>query len=239
MAGRQAGLVLTGSLVAFSVYKVLTTFLKKFRSTKIEPLVVCGPSGVGKGTLLAMVLKEFPGKFAKCCSHTTRKPRPGEEDGVHYHFTTREKFEVLIKEGAFLEYADVHGNYYGTSYVAIEEVAKSGMVCVLEVDVEGAKNISATELDPWYYFITPPSFDTLHTRLVGRKSETEESMRRRLATAKAELKFLEESLTNKHDLAFDYVLENEDLKIAYKQLRTRLLEDYGELLDPSGSLRDA
>lgn len=93
-----------------------------------QPVVLCGPSGVGKGTLITKLMTEYPGEFGFSISHTTRKPRNMEQDGVHYHFTERPEMEAAIKEGKFLESADVHGNLYGTSIAAVEAVADSGKV---------------------------------------------------------------------------------------------------------------
>jgi guanylate kinase len=93
-----------------------------------QPVVICGPSGVGKGTLIGKLMKDFPDKFGFSVSHTTRSPREKEQDGVHYHFTTRHIMEKEIREGKFLESADVHGNLYGTSWAAVDAVTNSGKV---------------------------------------------------------------------------------------------------------------
>ena len=100
------------------------------------PLVIAGPSGVGKGTLIEKLLKDFPTFFVFSVSHTTRAPRPGEENGRSYHFTTVPLMEAAISKGEFLEHAKVHGNFYGTSYAAIKNVADQGKVCILDIDVQ-------------------------------------------------------------------------------------------------------
>ncbi len=111
--------------------------MKKAR--RLRPLIVCGPSGVGKGTLLNMLKDEFgPEQVAYAVSHTTRAPRPGEIDGVNYNFTDTATFEKLIADGLMLEYAKVHANYYGRSHVGIEKVVAAGKLCIVEVDVQGA-----------------------------------------------------------------------------------------------------
>jgi hypothetical protein len=102
----------------------------------VRPVVICGPSGAGKGTLLNKLLHDFPHKFAKAITHTTRKPRTNEIPGVHYHFTTREEMEKQIKNGEFIESAEIHGNLYGSSIKAVRDVALQGKTCLLEIDVQ-------------------------------------------------------------------------------------------------------
>jgi len=193
------------------------------RASPLRPLVVCGPSGVGKGTLLEMSLKEFPNKFAKCISHTTRAPRKGEVDGVHYHFSSKDKIRGEIADKKFLEFAEVHGNIYGTSFAAIEEVRDQGKICILEIDVQGAEKLREAKLASNYYFFYPPSFDALSERLTGRGSENADTLRLRLETAKTELDFMEKCNY------VDFELVNDDLASAHKKLITRLLSDYPQL----------
>ena len=104
-------------------------------------ILIAGPSGVGKGTLINMLMNEFPGKFAFCVSHTTRDPRPGENHGEHYHFVSVDAFKELKAQQGFVESAEVHGNMYGTSKMAIEDVQSRGMSCILDVDVQGAQQV--------------------------------------------------------------------------------------------------
>ncbi|VFQ78496.1 unnamed protein product [Cuscuta campestris] len=111
----------------------------------VKPIVISGPSGVGKGTLISKLMEEFPSKFGFSVSHTTRAPRVKEQDGVHYHFTDRCTMEKEIRDGKFLEFATVHGNLYGTSVDAVEVVADSGKRCILDIDVQGAKSVRAKE----------------------------------------------------------------------------------------------
>lgn len=179
------------------------------------PTVVCGPSGVGKGTLLKRVRELLPDTFGVAVSHTTRKPRPGEVDGVAYNFTTREEFEKGIKAGDFVEYADVNGNYYGTSIKGINDVSNKNLICILEIDVQGAKIIKdSSKLDARYLFITcDGGLETLKKRLTGRNTETEEQIQRRLKTAEKEFKFLEEN-----DGFFDTVISNDDLEESAQKL---------------------
>jgi guanylate kinase len=120
---------------------------QKTMSQPLKPVVICGPSGVGKGTLIEMLMKRFPdGQLGFSVSHTTRPPREGEQDGVHYNFTTVEQIKKDIEEGKFIEYAEVHGKYYGTSIAAVESVQASGKICILDIDVQGAEKVKKSHL---------------------------------------------------------------------------------------------
>ena len=125
-----------------------------------RPVVVCGPSGVGKGTLINKLMAEFPETFGFSVSHTTRAPRPGEEDGVHYHFAEKAEMEAQIANGEFLEYARVHENVYGTSLAAVAAVADQGKICILDIDVQGAEICKkAASLNARFLFVSPPSVE--------------------------------------------------------------------------------
>jgi len=182
------------------------------------PLVLCGPSGSGKSTLMKKLTAEFKDSFGFSVSHTTRAPRPGEKDGIEYHFVTRDTMEELIKEGAFIEHATFSGNMYGTSRLAVEKVASSGKICILDIDVQGVKLIKQSDLkEPSYVFIKPPSREALEKRLRARRTESEESLAKRLAAADAEMKYGETPGN------FDIVIVNDDLEKAYQELRTFML----------------
>ncbi|GMH54491.1 hypothetical protein TrRE_jg5498 [Triparma retinervis] len=148
-----------------------------------QPAVVCGPSGVGKGTLVGLLMKAYPGKFGFSVSHTTRAPRPGEEEGREYYFTTRDQMQQGVEDGKFIEYADVHGNMYGTSFEAVQRVREGGKICVLDIDIQGCKNVKKSKLNPRYCFIRPPSMEVLEDRLRDRGTETEQDVQRRLGNA--------------------------------------------------------
>jgi guanylate kinase len=154
-----------------------------------RPLVLCGPSGSGKSTLLKKMMEDFPDRFGFSISHTTRKPRPGEVHGQHYHFTTMDEMRQAVADGKFIESATFCGNMYGTSKAAVDAVAQQGKVCVLDIDVQGVKQIKNTELNPLYVFIKPPSLEELKSRLTGRKTESEESLTHRLKVASEELEY--------------------------------------------------
>jgi len=182
-----------------------------------EPLVLCGPSGSGKSTLMKKLTAEFKDCFGFSVSHTTRAPRPGEKDGVDYHYVSRDAMEQLVKEGAFIEHAVFSGNMYGTSRAAVKTVATSGKICILDIDVQGVKLIKLSDLEPNYVFIKPPSREALEERLRARRTESEESLAKRLAAAQAEMDYGETPGN------FDKVIVNDDLEKAYSELRCYML----------------
>ncbi|KAI0675466.1 guanylate kinase [Trametes maxima] len=176
----------------------------------LRPLVISGPSGVGKSTLLKRLFADHPDKFGFSVSHTTRTPRVGEVDGEDYHFVSQEKFKVLIADGAFIEHAQFSGNFYGTSFMAVREIGKLGRRCLLDIEAQGVRQIKATTLNPVYLFISPPSLAALKGRLQGRGTETEAAVAKRLATALKEIEYAKEG-------AHDYVIVNDDLDRAYEK----------------------
>ncbi|XP_043507688.1 guanylate kinase isoform X2 [Frieseomelitta varia] len=178
-----------------------------------RPLVLCGPSGSGKSTLIKKLFEEFPDTFGYSVSHTTRSPREGEENGKHYHFTTKDKMQKQIEQNEFLETAVYSGNMYGTSKRAVEDVQEAGKICVLDVDVQGIKQIKQSSLDPFYIFIKPPSIEELEKRLRARKTETEDTLQRRLAVARTEIEYGEKPGN------FDIVIENDNFSKAYEELK--------------------
>jgi len=187
--------------------------------SKLRPIVMCGPSGVGKGTLINRLMADFPGKFGFSVSHTTRAPRPGETDGVHYNFVEKAAMEADIADGKFLEHAHVHENIYGTSLAAVEAVATKGQVCVLDIDVQGAEIVKKSTLDALFVFIAPPSMEELEKRLRGRGTEKEESIQKRLANAAGEM------ATTEVTGFFHLVIINDDLDRAYGVLKTVVIDD--------------
>jgi len=182
-----------------------------------------GPSGVGKGTLISMLLKDCPSDFQLSTSHTTRAPRAGEVDGVHYWFVSRDVFEKGISNGDFIEYNNYNGNLYGTSVEAINKIAKQGKTCVLDIDINGAINVKKKNVPARFIFIKPPGEDpyiTLTARLKGRGTETDESLKRRLEIAREELTF-----AGNNPYFFDCVMINDNLDVAYNQLKTFLSQE--------------
>ncbi|KAL4063181.1 P-loop containing nucleoside triphosphate hydrolase protein [Scleroderma citrinum] len=177
------------------------------------PLVIFGPSGVGKGTLIKRLFAEFPDQFAFSVSHTTRLPRPGETDGKEYHFVTQDKFKSLLDEGAFIEHAQFSTNYYGTSIKAIKAVQATGKRCILDIESQGVRQVKQTDLNPVYVFISPPSMTILRERLRGRGTDSEEAIQRRLRIALSEISYAKE------EGACDYIIVNDNLDIAYSKFR--------------------
>ncbi|MCF2706440.1 guanylate kinase [Arcanobacterium haemolyticum] len=149
--------------------------------------VVAGPSGVGKGTVLAEVMKRAPECWLSI-SATTRAPRPGEVDGTHYFFVSDDEFDRLVADGDMLEWAVVHGKHrYGTPRQPVLDAIEAGKVVILEVDLDGARQIRSTMPEVSQVFIAPPSWEELESRLRGRATESEDQVRRRLETATTEL----------------------------------------------------
>eukprot|EP00756_Hemistasia_phaeocysticola_P026974 Hpha_TRINITY_DN16093_c1_g1::TRINITY_DN16093_c1_g1_i1::g.116981::m.116981/K00942/E2.7.4.8, gmk; guanylate kinase len=176
-------------------------------------VVICGPSGVGKGTLLKKLLAEHPEIFAFSVSHTTRKPRPGEADGTDYHFASKEDVQAGVDRGEFLEHAHVHGNIYGTSKRAVQDVLKQGKVCLLDIDIQGAQSVALSGIPFVGIFVKPPSWEALEARLRGRGTETEEKVQKRLKTARAEVDFCDS-----HTF-FWFELVNDDLETTYAEFK--------------------
>mmetsp|Transcript_28151 Transcript_28151/g.80929 ORF Transcript_28151/g.80929 Transcript_28151/m.80929 type:complete len:246 (-) Transcript_28151:133-870(-) len=177
-------------------------------------VVIVGPSGVGKSTLIKRLMGEFPGCFGFSVSHTTRQPRPGEVHGTHYHFAAENEMKAAIDEGKFIEHAQVHGNYYGTSFAAVQEVMCAGRVCLLDIDVQGAEQVKASSLssEAAFLFVAPPCLAVLEERLRGRGTETEEKVQLRLKNARKELAFAEQ----RPDFFNETVVSGE-LETAYRQ----------------------
>lgn len=177
-------------------------------------LIVSSPSGAGK-TTLTNALRARVGGVNFSVSHTTRKPRASEQHGREYYFVDREEFQRLIEADAFLEWALVHGNFYGTSR---SEVARAGgcRALLFDVDYQGARQIRCAEPDAVTVFILPPDMPTLERRLRGRASEDESAVQRRFQAAKDEIA---------HYGFFDYVLVNDDLERAIQQLISVLLAE--------------
>ncbi|ELU10045.1 hypothetical protein CAPTEDRAFT_152418 [Capitella teleta] len=187
--------------------------------TTFKPVVLSGPSGSGKSTLLKKLMGEYQDCFAFSVSHTTRKPRPGEVNGKDYHFIDQDEMQKLITNDAFIEHACFSGNMYGTSKQAVHDVVDTGKICILDIDMQGVKSVKATDLKPRYIFIQPPSLDALEQRLRGRMTETEDSLKKRMDAAHAELQYAAE------EGAYDHVIVNDDLETAYTKLKAILIED--------------
>lgn len=172
-------------------------------------LVVSAPSGCGKGTILGEILKDD--SFYYSISATTRAPREGEQDGVNYHFITKEEFEQRIAQGGMLEYAQYCGNYYGTPKKEVEQMRDAGRDVILEIEVEGAMKVRALCPDAVFLFIAPPSVEELRRRLNKRGTEAAEVIEERVSQASREL-----SYANR----YDYIIVNGELEKAIQDFRT-------------------
>lgn len=216
----------TESLSSFSNKSTSSASLTAL-GNNYQPLVIFGPSGVGKQTIMDLIIKDFPNDFAFSVSHTTRSPRKGEVDGVNYHYTTLEKMKKEVEEGKFIESAMLYGNMYGTSVASLQKIANQGKVCFLEIDVQGIEQVRQhKQFSANYVGIFPPAETVLESRLRSRGSETEESLTHRLNTAKLELKKMNEW---KEQGLIDIVIVNDNLKSAHQELREKLLEHYPQL----------
>ena len=165
-------------------------------------------------------MDKYPNLFGFSVSHTTRGPRPGEEDKIHYNFVEKSIMETAIANNEFIEYANVHTNIYGTSIKAVESVRSQGKICILDIDIQGVKNVKKSSLECKYIFISPPSIEELEKRLRGRGTETEDKIQVRLANAKGELDYGNESGN------FDAIILNEDLNVAVQSIINLLAQWY-------------
>ena len=178
-------------------------------STPARLTVLAGPTAVGKGTVSADIRARHPEVWLSV-SATTRAPRPGEIDGVHYHFVSEETFDRMVAGGELLEWARVHGlNRYGTPRAPVERKLAAGAAALLEIDLQGARQVRTTMPGARFVFLKPPSWEELERRLVGRGTEDAEERERRLSTARIELAAEPE---------FDVVIVNDDVRRATDEL---------------------
>lgn len=178
-------------------------------------IIISSPSGGGKGTLIKELLASVP-HLGYSVSLTTRAPRPGEENGREYHFVTAEEFQSEISDGGFLEYAEVHGNLYGTSLKLIDKITSTGDDVILEIDVQGADSVMAKVPDSVSIFIMPPSFETLRARLIARATEQMNDLELRLRNS------LDEVREYTH---FNYVVVNDEIEAASQKLAAVIIAE--------------
>jgi guanylate kinase len=182
-------------------------------NARLPLIIVSGPSGSGKSTVIARVLAEGDLPLRLSVSATTRAPRPGEADGVAYYFWTRERFEEELRKGAFLEWASVHGSYYGTLQSEVEPYRQQGKLVILDIDVQGAAQVRQRCTEVVTVFLKSPSLEVDERRLRDRGTEDEASIQRRLAAARRELASAGE---------YDYQIVNDDLEQTVEQFRAIL-----------------
>ena len=175
-------------------------------------IVISGPSGAGKGTICKALLEREDNLYISV-SATTRSPRKGEVNGVNYYFLTQEEFKKKVDNNEFLEWAEVHGNYYGTPKFNVEEMINEGKNIILEIDVQGALNVKKNCEDGVFIFILPPSMEELKRRIIARGSETPESLIKRFKTAYEEINYISK---------YNYAVVNDDLEDAVKKLQNIL-----------------
>lgn len=177
-------------------------------------IVFSGPSGVGKGTVRQEIFSMPDHKFEYSVSMTTRPQRPGEVDGVDYFFRTREEFEELIRQGQMLEYAEYVGNYYGTPLTYVNETLDKGIDVFLEIEVQGAIQVKQKVPDGVFIFLTPPDLEELEDRLVGRGTDSQEVIVRRIERAREEIALMRE---------YDYAVVNDEVSLAAERVK-RIIE---------------
>lgn len=194
-------------------------------------LVLSGPAGVGKGTVCGALRKEKTA-IQYSVSATTRAPRAGEVDGINYFFKTREQFEKMIEQDELLEWAEYVGNYYGTPIEYVRETINKGHDIILEIEVQGALKVKERFPEGVFIFLMPPSLAELRNRIVGRGTETEDIINKRMTVAREEIEMMEK---------YDYVVENDEVNLAVDRIkaivtaehckRERLIEKYKQLVE--------
>lgn len=180
--------------------------------------IISGPSGAGKGTICKRLIEDTDIELS--VSMTTRNPRPGEIEGVSYYFTTKENFQKEIKEGGFLEHAEVYGNYYGTPKKKVIEKLSQGIDVVLEIDIQGALKVKEAYPNGIFIFILPPSMTELRKRITGRGSETEEAINMRLGETLKEVSYIDK---------YDYCVVNGELMEAVNRVKAILIAEHSRV----------
>ena len=181
-----------------------------------KTFIICGPSGVGKGTVVARLLASDPTLYFSV-SATTRQPRAGEENGVHYHFLSMEQFEKWIGEDQFLEYAQFVGNYYGTPQLYVDKAMEQGRDVLLDIEIQGAEQIHRKRPEAVRIYVAPPSWAELERRLIGRGTEDMEKVRSRLARGKEEFAAAKD---------FDYFVINDTVDRAVDEIRAIMTAEH-------------
>lgn len=184
--------------------------------TKGKTFIISGPSGVGKSTVLKSLFEGRDDLYFSI-SATTREPREGEQDGVHYHFISVERFQELIEADAFLEYAEYVGNFYGTPKKLVDKAMDAGKDVILDIEVRGALQVCAKRPETIRIFIAPPSWEELESRLKGRGTDSEEKIQKRLVRAKSELQTAD---------VYDYFVINGSVEQAVREINAIMLAEH-------------
>ncbi|MCR4725772.1 MAG: guanylate kinase [Clostridia bacterium] len=178
--------------------------------------VISGPSGVGKGTICRVLMEKYPYLAATTVSATTRKPRPGEIDGVHYYYKTNEEFDKMVKDGLFLETVDKFTHRYGTLFSEVERVLSDGKNVILEIEMQGGKNVKERIPEAVLIYVLPPSLEALTGRIVGRGSETPEEIARRQSEVEREFDQAD---------GYEYFVVNDVLEDAVEKVKSIILAE--------------
>lgn len=175
----------------------------------IKMVIIIGPTAVGKSSILEHALRDFP-ELCDIITFTTRPMRNGESEGNPYHFVSEQKFKALIEQNVFIEWAIVHGNMYGTPRTQVEETSRNGRVCIMDIDVQGAKKLVEQYPQAVTVFLTPPSMDALRQRFIKRGVTSEADLAKRLESARVEMEQARD---------FQHVITNDDFDSAYLKVR--------------------
>lgn len=196
--------------------------------TRGKTFIICGPSGVGKGTVVGKLLTEDPSLYFSV-SATTRDPRPGEVDGVHYHFLTKEQFQNWVDEDRFLEHATFVDNSYGTPALYVDQAMEEGRDVILDIEIQGAEQVKAKRPETIRIYIAPPSWSELEKRLIGRGTESEEKVRSRLKRGREEFAAAKD---------FDYFVINDTVEKAAAEIRAIMCAEHCRPDERTALIRD-